>query len=217
MLVGQLNRKDYKDIFLALENESLLQVARKYKLDESYEKKNTQQQYIYRIYRKVANDPITYKVTHDQVNKVVGAIKGRSYDDREDNYFGGVPKEDVVDDGLMTGVPDGDIGTPEKQYVAIDKNEIVDLLKSGRDKTIKLMHRKLDDLIRSRRALDKESLTNLSRVFGILFDKSQVVQGEATQHIAILAKNVDDNLTPEEQMEMLNKFREKTSLSKHSD
>jgi len=55
--------------------------------------------------------------------------------------------------------------------------------------------------------LKKMSLKDFGTLFGILFDKGQIIQGQATEHIAHLSK-VEDGLSPQELMETVIKQRE---------
>ena len=90
----------------------------------------------------------------------------------------------------------------------IDEKDIVLLTKK---KTFVLLNRKLDYLYKNPRAFRNESLMSLAKVAGILFDKSQIMKGEATEHIAIRAK-VNENITLEEATQQLLKFRESQTV-----
>jgi hypothetical protein len=64
------------------------------------------------------------------------------------------------------------------------------------------------DMINSnKKMLEKENLVSLAKVFGIFFDKSQILQGQATENIAIKAK-ISKDMSPEESLEELLKMRE---------
>ena len=47
----------------------------------------------------------------------------------------------------------------------------------------------------------------LATTVGILFDKGQIIQGEATENVAVLAK-IKSDMSPEEMMDAVLKMRE---------
>ncbi len=89
----------------------------------------------------------------------------------------------------------------------IDKGDIKALMGSIMNKTFGLIDRKLDMVSKSRKKLDSISFKELGVIGGISFDKSQILKGEATQNIAVMAK-IDKNITPEDALHMVTKMRE---------
>jgi hypothetical protein len=177
-------------IFKSLANKTLLDVGMEFGFDKHFQDKMGIRQAVNRVYKEVLVEPDVYGISEDVVKFVQDAMAARK----------SITTKKQDESPLPTG---------------IDKNDIKGMLTSGRDKAMVLMHKKLDRLGTSRKMLDKENIATLAKVVGILFDKSQIVQGEATEHIAVLSK-VDDNLTPEQRMNMLVKLREKIVEEKFS-
>lgn len=77
----------------------------------------------------------------------------------------------------------------------------------GRNKAAMLIHKKLDLLNRNKKALDAVSLTQLTTAFGILFDKGQIIQGQATENIAVMSK-ISNDMSPEDTLNAILRMRE---------
>lgn len=90
----------------------------------------------------------------------------------------------------------------------IDTAELVELSKDTRNLAVQTLNRKLIDLNNDPDALNKVNLATLATVFGILFDKTQLMNGLATENIAITAK-IDVNMNSDKALEELNRMREK--------
>lgn len=90
----------------------------------------------------------------------------------------------------------------------IDTQEMVELSKDTRNLAIQTLNKKLIELYNNPDELNKINLAQLATVFGILFDKSQLLNGLATENIAIHAK-IDVNMSSDKAMEALSKMREK--------
>jgi hypothetical protein len=177
-------------VFKALANKPLLDVGFEFGVDKHFSDRMAIRQAVHRIYKEVLVEPGKYGVSDEVVDFVKSSMATRK----------AITTRKETENELV-GL-DG-----------IDKGDIKGLVTKGRDKAAVLLHKKMDMISKSKKRLDKESIVNLAKVLGILFDKSQIVQGEATEHIAVLAK-VDDKLTPQEQMDMLVKLREKTVADK---
>ena len=78
---------------------------------------------------------------------------------------------------------------------------------AGRNKAAMLLHRKMDHLNKDKKALEAVSLTQITTTFGIMFDKAQIIQGQATENIAVMGK-IDNTLSPEASLDMILKMRE---------
>lgn len=70
-----------------------------------------------------------------------------------------------------------------------------------------LLNKKLDQLAKNKKLFEGESIMNLAKIAGIAFDKSQIVKGEATENISLRA-HIDKDITPEQAVEQLLRFRE---------
>lgn len=133
------------------------------------------------------------------------------------------PKElDLSDDvvqGVKQAIEKRKISQKVTQHEGIG-GEILDpedskaLVIGGRNKALMLLHKKMDQISKNKKALEDLSLSQLATTVGILFDKAQIMKGEATENIAVMAK-IDQNMTPEQSLDMLLKMREKLSEDKH--
>jgi hypothetical protein len=91
-----------------------------------------------------------------------------------------------------------------------------DLVLGAKKKAWVLLNKKLDYLSKHNKAFQAESIMSLAKLAGIVFDKAQIVSGEATEHIALRAK-VDSNITPGEALTQLLSFREAQSTNGSED
>lgn len=89
----------------------------------------------------------------------------------------------------------------------IDTEEMIELSKDTRNLAIQVVNQKLMDLMADPEAMAKANIAQLATVFGILFDKSQLLNNLATEHVAISAK-IDVNISSDEALVELNKMRE---------
>lgn len=88
-----------------------------------------------------------------------------------------------------------------------NNEDVKDMILRGRNTSMMLINRKLDQLDKSKKALKNESLVSLGKIFGIIFDKAQIIQGQATEHVAMLSK-IDSNIEPGKAIDMVLKMRE---------
>lgn len=77
----------------------------------------------------------------------------------------------------------------------------------AKNDVIALLRMKAKQLMSDKDELKKQSLQQLASAFSILFDKSQLVKGEATKHVAVHSK-ISSDMTPDEMMATLLKRRE---------
>lgn len=177
-----------------LKEKSMFQAAVDVGIDKYFDSKNQINNFMYKTFLKVKADPEKYGVLPETVMEVDEAMARRNI---------GVTKRkaELLEDDQhdkISNIKEADI----RQIVTI-----------GRNKAAILMDRKMDMLLKSKKALAKENIVSLAKVFGIYFDKGQIVRGEATEHIAVLSR-VDSNITPEQAMEELIKARERTMETK---
>lgn len=92
----------------------------------------------------------------------------------------------------------------------IEKLDISSLMLGARDLTAKLVRKKLDYLDKNPKALKEEKLKDLGWLAGVLFDKGQIIMGQATEHIAILS-NVDSKMDPDEALAAILRMRDEIS------
>ena len=179
--VMTLNLTDDQKIglFKALANKSLYEVGVDFGFEKHYSNPKSIKAKVYQIYSQIKSEPEKFTIQKETVDLVVNAVSSRSIAPVKDN-----PK--------ITELEDNDIKT---------------LSLSNRDLTATILRKKLIKLDKSKKALDNISLPQLATTFGILFDKAQIIQGQATEHIIQLSK-IDADLSPEKAMEMVLKMRE---------
>jgi len=149
-----------------------------------------------RIYNQVKNDPEKYFINQDTYNRVLDAVEERKTAGL--TPFKSNKPEDVVEEPI----------TIREKREIINPDDIKGLILGGRNKAAKLIYEKLDRIGKSKKLLDNVSLGEMAKVVGILVDKGQILQGQSTENIAVLSKNIDSNLTPEEAIEAVLKMRE---------
>lgn len=107
----------------------------------------------------------------------------------------------------LRGKEPGDRKMTGQEIRKMETNEMITMAKDTRNLTIQVLYKKLEELSIDPEALSKVNLATLATTFGILFDKAQLMDGMATQNIAIHAK-IDVNMSADKAMEELNKMRE---------
>lgn len=181
-----LNNAQKAGIFKQLTTKTFYDVGIQYSFDKHYKTNAGIKGAVYNIYRKILANPEEYLISQDTVELVSKAVSERSI---------------THTSGTKT--------IAEKQDV-----DIKTLILSNRDIANKLINKKLVSLDKSSKALKGESLVTLGKIFGILFDKSQIIQGQATEHVALMGK-IDSGLSPEDKLDMILKMREITVAQKN--
>jgi len=179
----QLSNSQKAGLFKKLVDTPLNKVGLEYGFDKHYKDIRAVKNAVYRIYREVGNDPEKFFILPETVELVTKAVSKRAI-------------------------------TPQKQEESLaekeaDKMDVKNLALSNRDKASRLVSKKLDILSKSRKKLDAISLPQLATSFAILFDKAQIVQGQATENVAVLAK-IDKDMDPQLALDTVLKMREKT-------
>lgn len=152
-----------------------------------YYKDETLRSIGYKLYKEL--DPVALGIGEDLIQVVKDAVNARKVGSGTRKITETVQKyeEDPVE--------------------LIDPNDTKAIVIGGRNKAAMLLHKKMDILNKNKKALDQENIGTLAKVFGILFDKSQIVLGQATENIAVMAK-IDDNMSPEDSLQAILKMRE---------
>jgi len=177
-------------IFKRLASSTLYDVGLEFGFDKHYKDSTAVRNKVYAIYRQVANEPEKYAVQQEVVDLVTDAVSNRKIAIKSE-------------------------ASPEKVTAnPIVATDIKNLTLSGRDVAGRLIAKKLEYLEAHPKALQQESLVNLGKIFGIMFDKSQIIQGQATEHVALMGR-IDSNLTPEEALQAVLRSREITQAEKH--
>jgi len=176
----QLSTEKKTGLFMMLASKTIYDVGIQYGFDKHYKDAKAIKGAVYRNYAEVKNNPDKYGISKDTYDLVLDAMASRA------------------------------VASPKSEIKAAEKKElegadIKKLVLSNRDTLAQLMAKKLSMI--SNAELKKMSLKDFGTLFGILFDKGQIIQGQATEHIAHLSK-VEDGLSPQELMETVIKQRE---------
>jgi hypothetical protein len=172
-----------KQFYKALVTKSFTEAGREIGLDRKYNSDSSLRAASYKLYKEL--DPIGLGFDKDIVDMVSAAIEQRKAASRLN----------------ITEVDNTDI---------IDPEDTKQVIIGGRNKAAMLLHKKMDRLSKNKKLLDATTLTQLATTFGIFFDKAQILNGQATENIAMMAK-IDTNMTPEESLEALLRMREKVT------
>ena len=173
-------------VFKALAAKSTGQVATDLELDKYYKSISGMRNIIFKIYAEVIADPEKFAISSDTIDLV-----RQGMDARKANRFVTSNKPTVRE-------------TKEEEF----NKPFSELAQDGRNKALRILHKKLDRIEGSRKKLDNISAGELAKVYGIMFDKSQIIKGEATEHVKILSKNVNDSMSAEERLDYVLKLRE---------
>lgn len=158
--------------------------------DKHYKDTEAVRSAVYRVWQAARKNPEKYFLTQETIDKVDAALKSR------------VPQ----------AVRENQVTLREKME-ADNNKDIKELVLSGRNKAFQLLNKKLDRIGKNNKSLDEVNLSTLATTVGILFDKGQIVQGEATENVAVLAK-IKNDMTPEEAMASILKMRELHQIEK---
>lgn len=172
---------NYGLVFKMLAEKTLYETGLEFQFDKKYKDSRAVKNAVYKIYQKVLVDPQKYAVLPETVDKVKLVISERAI----------VKPQTTLREKM-------------------DENtnlDFKDLVLSGRKKAYSLLNLKMDSLLSKRKNLDEVSITALAQTFGILFDKGQIIQGEATENVALIAK-IDTNMSPEDALASVLKIRE---------
>lgn len=191
-----LNDSQLAGMFRLLKDKSYAEVGFEFGLDKQYKHLTSMVGAVRRETSKVRDNPERYGISKETVNDVLLSLEKRK----------------TI--GLMNQDPEKQDLTLREQKELLDPKDIKGLVISGRNKAAKLLNEKLDRIGKSRKALDDVDISKLATVMAIMVDKAQILQGQATEHIAVLSKNIDSNLTPEEAIDMALRMREKNIAEK---
>lgn len=109
------------------------------------------------------------------------------------------------------GTDPGDKKKTGQEIRKIDTKELVELAKDTRNLAIQTLNKKLLEIYADPAQMQKINLATLATTFGIMFDKTQLMNGLATENIAIQAK-IDVNISSDEALKELNKMRERFNV-----
>ena len=135
--------------------------------------------FVNKVYRDVKEEPKTYGISQDVIDLVEKSMIDRR-----------TKKE-------MIQIP------PDIRHI-----DDRDLIVGVKNKAWLLLDQKLNYLIKNRKAFRNESVMALAKIAGIAFDKTQIMKGEATEHIALKA-HIKDDTTSSEALNQLLSIRER--------
>lgn len=174
-------------LFKSLTTKTFYEVGIEFGFDKHYKSPATIKSAVYNIYRAILVEPEKYTLHPETVELVVKSVKERAIAHSPNK------KPTVAEQGE-------------------DTRDIKELILSNRNVANRLISKKLSVLDASKKALRNESLVSLGKIFGILFDKAQIIQGQATEHVALMGK-ISSNLKPEEAIELVLKMRERETTT----
>lgn len=181
-------------IFLFCKDKPFKEVGFEFELDKSYKTVASMVTAVSRIYNQVKNDPLKYNLDYDRVNEIVDIVNKRQTG------------------GLVTN---RDNTTLREKEEILNPTDIKGLVMGSRNLAMGILHKKLGKMSRSVKMMDDIKLSELATVSAILIDKAQILQGQSTENIAILSKNIGQ-LTPEEALAHVLKTREANMVDKET-
>jgi hypothetical protein len=189
-----LNDVQIGSLFKMCGEKTLAEVGFEYGLDKDFKSVAAMKVKVSSYYNKVKNNPEDYGISMELVNSVV---------DKVDARFRSMTKNGTEEP----------LSLREKKEI-LNPTDIKGLVLGGRNKAAKLLYEKLDRIGNSKKMLDELDLGKLATVMAILVDKGQIIQGQSTENIAILSKNVDSTLTPQQALELVLRSREQNMETK---
>lgn len=102
------------------------------------------------------------------------------------------------------------LGLSKQELRKMRSEEMIALTHKSRNLALATLEAKLNNILEDPEQFKKVDIQKLATVFGILFDKSQLAAGQATEHIAVKA-SVDINMNSDQAISELNRMREKFS------
>lgn len=171
----------------ALIDKTLYEVGLDFGFDKHYKDTKAVKSAVYRVYQQVKVEPERYFLTPEVMDMITDVVSKRVV----------APQQ----------------GSLREKNEALDNKDIRELVLTGRDKAMRILNTKMDMISRSKKKLDAVSITALAQTAGILFDKGQIIQGEATENVAVLAK-IDKDMKPEDALSMVLKMRELNQVDK---
>lgn len=196
----EFSNEEKAEIFLDLEDKSYEEVALAHGLDEFYKTIETRKNRISRIYKEVSKKPEKYGLTFEQAERVMRGKISRSGEELKPMVFDDKGKEDVA------------LEMPASMNTEIkDDMDIKGMVIAVRNKALKLVMKKLNAVDAG--DINSMNLVQLTTAFGTIFDKGQIVMGEATENIAVLAK-IDRNMKPQDALKAILQMRETNQEAK---
>ncbi len=173
-------------MFLQLKEKTLIEVAYEFGLDRFLASASGMKTYVSKAYNLVLQNPVKYGVMEKEAGLIQGIVSARSL------KFG---------------------HTTLKEKEEAQKFNLGDFVQGTRDLSIKLLRKRLEYLERHPKEAATEKLRDLAWVAGLLFDKGQIIMGQATEHVAVMSR-IDEKLTPEKALEAVLALRDEFQSQK---
>jgi hypothetical protein len=181
-----LIRGEASKMFLALEAKSHTEVAYEFGLDRYFTSEGSMRSAVTRAYNTVLENPSTYDILPEKAAYIQGIVTSRAI----------VKKPETI-----------------RKVKEIENMDIATIMLSTRDLAAGLVRRKLEYLDTHPQALKEEKLKDLGRLLGVLFDKGQIIAGQATEHVLMMS-SIPDHLDPDEALAAIMKMREEFNNEK---
>lgn len=175
-------------LFKMLASKSIYETGVEFGFDKHYKDSTAVKNAVYRIYQQVRAEPSKYFISPETVELVSGIVSNRSVSAKAETTLK-EKKDELVNADFKT------------------------VLLKMRGSASAILQEKLDRIGSSKKRLDETNISALAQVFGIIFDKSQIIQGESTENVAILAK-IDKDMDPDDALQMILRTRENNQLDK---
>lgn len=185
----KFGREKELEIFRALAVKSQYQVGLEFGFDKVYPNARSIRNAVTNIYTRVKNNATEYGLSPEVVS--------------------------MVETGMKTRALSHVINKPPMSETSSGPLDIKELVTGVRDKAFRLIDKKLDRVSNSKKRLDAISFKDLGTIAGISFDKTQILRGEATEHVALMGK-IDTTISPEEALKLALQMRDKTVEVKNS-
>ena len=183
-MVLDINKK--AAIFKMMAEKPAYQVGLAFELDKHYKNAATVASAVIRIFHEVKHNPEKFMIPLDTVDVIAHAVASRSIGTRS--------KENRIS---------------LREQMDIEKNKpLEEIVKQNSQKSAVLLSLRIDDALQSKKARQKIGIGELAKVYGITFDKRALVEGRATEHVAVLGKLATEAMTPAEAIEVVLKMRE---------
>lgn len=169
------------EIFKALANKSTLQVGIEFNFDKVYKNNRAVRNAVTGIFHKIKNNADEYGLSQELVDMVQAGMDERKL-----------------------------AGHPSNRPTQVEETEkdIKSMVIDARDMAWDLVGRKLQRISNNKKKLDAISFKELGWLAAVSFDKGQILKGEATENIAVLAK-IDANITADDALSMVLEARDK--------
>ncbi len=171
-------------MFLALKDKSLIEVGYLFGLDRWYKNEASMKSAVMRAYSTVLENPKQWDIEEKEAGLIQGIVQSRNVNKKEPETLRETQKGDILSEVLQ-----------------------------ARDISVRLMKKSLEYLEKHPKALKTQNIVSLAKVMGILFDKGQIVSGQATENIAVMS-NLPDKIDPIEAMKAIMSMRESTLAEK---